>query len=176
MTTQEVKNNETEELSLKLINVEALICSKSISGRVLYQNSACEKVCGIRTALVCTDGCMKLTAPSRTQSIPLEGIELYKGQKLFEDPRTFDIAIIKNNTQMITLALPLDDRIEVVEQAKRKCHLTHRETEIMEKILAKKTRQEILLELGISKATLKTHINHLYKKLPKELQNQLRSR
>jgi DNA-binding CsgD family transcriptional regulator len=53
---------------------------------------------------------------------------------------------------------------EAILQAKLKT-LSRKEREVLNLILADKTNQEISDELYISLSTLKTHINHIYKKL-----------
>ncbi|MCH7403816.1 response regulator transcription factor [Belliella kenyensis] len=54
---------------------------------------------------------------------------------------------------------------EVFEKQKKIQNLTRKEQEILSLILERKNNQQICDELFISISTLKSHINHLYKKL-----------
>jgi DNA-binding CsgD family transcriptional regulator len=54
--------------------------------------------------------------------------------------------------------------------------LTSRQKEVYEKIMSGKTNKEIMGELFIEQSTLKTHINHIYKKLNIKNRKELKSR
>jgi len=56
------------------------------------------------------------------------------------------------------------DTAEVIKQAKIKT-LSRKEREVLNLILQRKNNQQISDELFISLSTLKSHINHIYKKL-----------
>lgn len=52
--------------------------------------------------------------------------------------------------------------------------LTIRQREVYELIISGKTNKEIIAELFIEQSTLKSHINHIYKKLKIKSRNELR--
>jgi LuxR family maltose regulon positive regulatory protein len=54
--------------------------------------------------------------------------------------------------------------------------LSKREREIVLRILNGRSNQQIAKELFVSVATVKTHINNIYKKLPVEAKDWLRAR
>jgi DNA-binding CsgD family transcriptional regulator len=54
--------------------------------------------------------------------------------------------------------------------------LTTRQKEVYELIISGKTNKEIMSELFIEQSTLKTHVNHIYKKLDIKNRNELKSK
>lgn len=156
---------------MDLIGVKIGVCIKSLSGRVLYQNKYCNQICGDHVQEVCTsqDGCMKFRQNINNNEEWADGIEVFKSKKIGEQSEFYDVAFIKNDSKLVTLLQPLENKSEVLEKITKKYRLTKKENEVLGLIMDQKTNIDISKNLNISKATLKTHINHLHQKVPDEI-------
>jgi DNA-binding CsgD family transcriptional regulator len=85
------------------------------------------------------------------------------------DGNKVDAMIVNDGSQVITFMYPLDaDQDKHVKQEEFLISrgLTRSELRIMQMVLQGMTNAQIAEKLFISKATLKTHLNNAYKKLP----------
>ena len=71
---------------------------------------------------------------------------------------------INKEYQKVQAVVSKTETSEAIFQARLKT-LSRKEKEVLASILEQKTNQQICDELFISLSTLKTHINHIYKKL-----------
>lgn len=139
-------------------------CIKNAEREVLFQNGLCLKTCGDMAGQVCTKGCMSIYSP-------VSGMTLIKNS--FVDNHTVD-AVVINDGKTLTTILYLNEKSED-EREKENAHLlsfglSKSELAIFVKVLEGKKNAQIIKELFISKATLKTHLNNVYKKLPENYQ------
>lgn len=143
-------------------------CVKTMDREVLSQDDNCVKVCGNMEGEVCTKGCM-------ANYFPVPGMTLVKG--------TFDCdplvdAVVINHGNTLTTILYVDQKNEEERMKEREKEsakllsygLSKTENIIFLKVLEGKKNSLIIKELFISKATLKTHLNNIYKKLPEYYQ------
>ncbi|MBI3534739.1 MAG: helix-turn-helix transcriptional regulator [Deltaproteobacteria bacterium] len=79
----------------------------------------------------------------------------------------FDVAIINNGENLMTVYYPLTKKYKRQLNYLQEKGLSKREMQIMAMVAKGATNSEIGTKLSISKATLKTHLNNIYKKLPK---------
>jgi hypothetical protein len=139
-------------------------CIKNVSREVLSQSDLCIKTCGEMVGTVCTKGCMASYSP-------ISGMTLVKNSIV--DNNIVD-AVVINDGKTLTTLLYLNARSEeevVVEKNKLiSFGLSKSETAIFILVLKGRKNSQILKELFISKATLKTHLNNGYKKLPEYYQ------
>lgn len=141
------------------------VCVKKIDQTVVYQNALCAEKCGNRVGQVCTEGCMK-NFSSAAKSTFDEGIRFSRGTTADND---LTETVIINDGQCLTTIFYLSEMKQTEQLAYfNSCGLTKAESKIMELVLKGLSNAEISEYLCLSVATIKTHLNHIYKKIPKE--------
>lgn len=143
------------------------LCVKDQSKRVLFQNENSLKTCGPMMGEVCTKTCMRLYQQVEECAAVSEGMKLIKGTEV--EGHKVDALIVNDGERITTLLYPLDedqDKFKKQEQFFKERGLTRSELRIMQMVMQGMTNASIAEKLFISKATLKTHLNNIYKKLP----------
>ncbi|MBO9665338.1 MAG: helix-turn-helix transcriptional regulator [Bdellovibrio sp.] len=143
------------------------VCIKSQNKEVLFQNECSLQTCGNMTGQVCSKACMSLYREVEECSAISEGMRLFKNVDV--DGHKVDAMIVNDGSQVITFMYPLDtdqDKFAKQEEFFISRGLTRSELRIMQMVLQGMTNAQIAEKLFISKATLKTHLNNAYKKLP----------
>lgn len=143
------------------------VCVKDQGKRVLYQNEICVKTCGSMLGDVCQKSCMKLYHQVEECSAVSEGMRLFKAAEV--EGHRVDALIVNDGGHIVTLLYPLDEDGEKFKKQEtffREKGLTKSEIKIMQMVMQGMTNTAIAGQLFISKATLKTHLNNIYKKLP----------
>lgn len=135
-------------------------CQLDAQSKVVFQNKTSKKICGEKTDTECTT-CLDTLNPKSLASE--EG--LFSSKKMVINDTICDASLIKEKESATVILYPKSTAME------RKLYLnqfelTSREREIAELLLEGKSNAEIMTLLFISKATLKTHVNTLYKKVP----------
>jgi len=153
--------NEILESSLEAGNVA--VCVKDQNKRVLSQNDYCRELCGERCGEQCEIGCMELYADDKTRQWKDWGSRVYRNS--FMHGGFFDVTLLCSSESIITFLQPLKDRYEMALAYYRDKGLTKRETEVVSLTIKGVSNPEICKTLSISKATLRTHLNHVYHKL-----------
>lgn len=143
------------------------ICVQDKSGKVLRQNKLCEKICGSQFGKVCENNCQLLQANSKEK----RSCRYYSNQLFSNTP--LDVMIYEKKNINITIMAPLIQQYQEDKQRLEHSSLTKREKEIAFLISKGLKNSEICQKLFISMPTLKTHLNHIYKKIGKSF---LRSR
>lgn len=150
------------------IEKEFGICVKNQDKTVLYQNDLCKSICTDMTGKVCDKGCMQnFTCALPTSAV--EGMSLIKNSHM--NDRVVDAVVINNGDNLTTLLYPLDKKYDYDQEQLaifKKFGLTKSEINIFQKVIRGESNSEIAKSLFVSKATIKTHLNNIYKKLPKE--------
>lgn len=153
------------------------LCIKDQGKMVLFQNDSCVKTCGQMTGSVCGKTCMNLYHQIEECSAINEGMKLFKGVEI--EGHKVDALIINDGEKISTLLYPLDadqEKFKKQEAFFKEKGLTKSELRIMQMVMQGMTNAAIAKELFISKATLKTHLNNIYKKLPASMRpSQVRS-
>ncbi len=143
------------------------LCIKNKDKEVLYQDQKCLDSCGDMRGQICTKGCMESYA-----TVP--GMTLVKNSKVNDG--TVDAVVINDNQKITTLLYHHNQNVHNEEEEKLmrakliSFGLTKSELAIFLKVLKGARNTEICQELFISRATLKTHLNNIYKKLPDSFQ------
>jgi len=127
------------------------LCIKH-DNHILYQSPVCEEICGD----VINTECMKCN-DNDTDSDFISEVDGHLCHfHRFEDSPNKKLTVIKSKNK---------EYKDILNQLSHST-LTDREKEIALLLFKQKTNAEIIESLLISKATLKTHINHIYKKIP----------
>jgi DNA-binding CsgD family transcriptional regulator len=139
------------------------VCVKNPSQRILMQNDACLMACGDRAGTICSIGCMERYANDNIAQWKKRGMRLYKN--VSREGSYFEIALICTEHHIITLLQPLADRYADAINFYGTMGLSKRELEIMSEVIRGYSNRDICDRLSITKATLKTHLNRVYRKL-----------
>ena len=133
-------------------------CRRRKGGTVAGQNARSIELCGKRKGRACTDGCAEFFQCSEVDRPILRRHKLIG--RFF-----FDILAFRDGEDILTFLFPVGNDAEETRNVLKNTRLTPREREISELILRGFTNQQIRKKLFISHATLKTHINRVYRKL-----------
>lgn len=150
-------------LESALNNSQVGCCVKDHNKKVLFQNNDCLKVCGDQLGQTCSEGCMELYANDHTQQWKDKGSCVYKNSYMHE--QFFDVTVLCSDSHLITFLQPLNDKHEAALAFYRNAGLTKKELAIITAVIQGKSNAEICELLFISKATLKTHLNNVYRKV-----------
>ena len=158
---------ETQKNTNMLFENEGIgVCEMAIDGHVVSQNSICEEICGERKGQVCEAGCtsyFKQLNPSRKLR---QGFHYFEGKEI--SGKQFDIVMIKNKNSTISCLRPVASEGDQAGATPVPEGLTTRETEIFKlRTTQRISVTEIAKKLNVSRATVRTHINNINKKLSK---------
>jgi hypothetical protein len=140
------------------------ICIKNQDQVIQFQNNLCVNSCGERCGQRCEDGCMKLFKRLEHFTADSEGVQLFKDESI--DGAYYDVVVINDGEFLTTLLYPLSKKYNEKIQYLEKVGLTERELEIARLAMRGKTNAEMCERLNITKPTLRTHLNNIYKKVP----------
>lgn len=147
------------------------ICVKSKDTTVEYQNSVCEKICGNQQGKKCIKGCVLKINANESNQVFKPGFELFRNMNV--DASSVDCVIFNDGEKIITLLVNNQEIIQQQLNLIKKYKLSASELNIIKKFLEGTTNTEIAKQLFISKSTLRTHLNNIYKKLPVDLKNDI---
>jgi ATP/maltotriose-dependent transcriptional regulator MalT len=142
---------------------EIAVCIKDTGQRVLMQNDHCRAICGDRLGQRCETGCMALYAADGAHQWKDWGSRVYRNS--FIRGGFFDITLLESARNIVTFLQPLKGRYEAALEWYRDKGLTRRETQVVELTIRGASNNDICNRLSISMATLKTHLNNVYRKL-----------
>jgi hypothetical protein len=152
------------QLEESLGGSRAVVCMQREGGEVLYQNSACRRSCGNYIGNECPRTCISDCEKSLGRPLPSEGFQFFSNRKVGK--QHYDVLFFTENSNRMTVLYPLRQKFEAWLRRFQDRNLSRRELEIANLCLQGFTNAGIARELFISKATLKTHLNNLYKKMP----------
>lgn len=147
------------------------VCTKTTEGRVTYQNGLCKQYCGDQTGKVCLMNCLKNATMSRGQIQLEKGLHLSSSQEF--NGSSYDSLLISTENEIITLLYLLDAAHENRIEQLKSYPLSKRELEIAGLMIRGSSNVDMAKKLFISPATLRTHLNNIYKKLPQELSREI---
>ena len=156
-----------------MLNLKKLgICIKAKDTTVEYQNSKCQEICGNQLGIKCEKGCvLKLDAEKNSEKSAQTGFRLYRNKSV--DNQIVDSVVAQDGEKIVTLLLNSEEFILSQMNLIRNYSLSPSELAIMKKFLKGHTHSEIAGQLFISKSTLRTHLNNIYKKLPADLKENI---
>lgn len=153
---------------MKNLNAQLGICVKKLDQEVISQNEACKKLCGNMVGKICDKGCMSnYESPDDAESNLSEGMTLVKNAIV--DGSVIDAVIINDGKTLTTIIYSLEKKMKTIDQNQEQLKsfgLTKSEVTIFTMVMRGSKNAQICKSLFISKATLKTHLNNIYKKLP----------
>jgi ATP/maltotriose-dependent transcriptional regulator MalT len=158
-------SKEVDFFARVLNSSKTIVCIKDRHHKVLSQNTPCKSLCGDQTSKQCLKNCMKYYQRQTSQRHE-EGTQYYPGKDL--SGKIYDVLFIHEGEYLISLLYALENRLEKDKEFFQNAGLTTRELEIADLIGKGKTNSEIQKLLFIAKPTLKTHLNHIYQKLPSD--------
>lgn len=136
-----------------------LMCFRNSELIVMEQNELSTQTCGNMIGQFCksdcTRGCTSLCGP-----------ELLKNMSINES--AFHITTMPLNNGILTVGTPASNEFQQAMHTFNEKNLTPREIEVALEIIKAQSNKAIEEKLAMSKATLKTHINNIYKKLGTE--------
>jgi DNA-binding CsgD family transcriptional regulator len=141
---------------------EVAVCVKDPQRRVLMQNEHCRGICGDRVGVVCDQGCMELHAADTGRQWRDWGSRVYRNSRIFGN--FCDVTLLCSATHIITFLQPLREKYEAALAYCREQGLTRREVEVIALTIRGISNLDICEALSISRATLKTHLNNIYRK------------
>ena len=142
------------------------VCVKDEEKRVLYQNEACLQLCGDMSARNCDKdkNCMRCYSFNDAAPAREEGTQYYPNE-LIED-EYYDVLFINDGENLTTLLYPLRRKQQADIRQAAEYDLTKREQEVVRLVIEGHNNTAIAKKLFVSKATVKKHLNNIYKKLP----------
>lgn len=143
------------------------LCLKDAAQIVLSQNEVSARLCGDMVGQRCEKGCMK--SFSQSQQDPLFKLGIHPMKNIEVDQQIVDAVVIFDGESITTHLYPLDELNEQKLALMREKGLSKTELNVMSHVLKGSNNEEISKKLYISKVTLKTHLNNIYKKLPQSL-------
>jgi len=144
MTTPD---NPSQETSPTLI-----ICRKDSHNKVSYQNKESQSLCGALDGAIC-DQCPE---PKDRQQASSDVVQ-------FKNKSYTRMTVPEGSSHVTVMA----EREEIAPNMDSLiATLSKRELEIAKRIIAAHPNSRIISELVISKSTLKTHLNNIYRKAP----------
>lgn len=161
-------NNISKPITIDLI---LGVCVKDAQGKVLSQNEKCKNICGSRINEICKDGCMKDYTLRDESEVLVEAPKTINNVQGLE--QVCDAVVINSGSNIITFLFSRQEQIEAELLMFKKFGLTKMEQSVARMLLEGLTNKEIAERLFISVATIKTHINNLYRKLPATLKQRI---
>lgn len=138
------------------------VCVKDAQRKVLMQNERCRQICGDHLGRTCEQGCMQLFEKDRFQQWKDWGTRVYKNSLI--NGSFNDVTLLCGKERIITFLQPLKDRYEKALAYYREKGLTRRESEVIALTIQGSSNTDICECLSISRATLRTHLNNIYRK------------
>ncbi len=156
-----VRDEETEDVG---------VCVRDPSAVIVFQNHACRAVCGDALGKTCERACLKTSSNGASTGGP----RLKPGQQLHGV--RCDVAVFEGANDSVTLIVSREERLAEQRAYFEGRGLTPRETEIATLVLLGHTNQEIVATTGLTKATVRTHLNRVHQKLPSQWLTRARSK
>lgn len=144
------------------------ICVASADKKVLFQNSGCESICGSQIDKFCKK-CQDAFSTADQQKLhpfAKRSAATFSTQKNIANTTCTVYRHEEKNNKILTVFSKTAKKKQNFTQYFRKKKLTKREIEIAHLILKKESNANMCALLNVSKSTLKTHLNNLYKKEP----------
>ncbi len=138
-------------------------CVKDADQRVLEQNAVCRGICGDLRGEICDKGCMQLYARDSSHQWKRWGSRVYKNEQIHGE--FFDVVLLCSDKHVITFLQPLKEKYDMALAHYESKGLTRRETEVVSMTIRGISNADICRRLTISRATLRTHLNNVYRKL-----------
>lgn len=158
------KNPQLDSLLLDSIEQAGMaVCIKDVNKTVLKQNHKCIKLCGQLENQVCNDHCMAIYNADDSQQWDKWGNRSYPNSYLHDD--YFDVTLLCSEQYITTILQPLKQKHAEAIAYYSNMGLSKREMQVISKAIANLSNEEICHQLNISKPTLRSHLNNIYRKV-----------
>ncbi|MCW8931197.1 MAG: LuxR C-terminal-related transcriptional regulator [Gammaproteobacteria bacterium] len=138
-------------------------CIKNKKKKVVYQNDICTSICGALKNKTCVIGCMELYEKDQSQQWKENGSCVYKNTYVHK--QFFDITVLVSDDQLITFLQPLKVNHQQAMAFYEDKGLSEKELNVITHVIQNHSNESICKLLCISKPTLKTHLNNIYRKV-----------
>lgn len=145
------------------------ICVLKTGREVVYQNQTCRKLCGNNSRNSCPQSCIISCEKVMKRKIPRDGMHYFSNTKVGKE--YFDVFFFHDSGYRVVILQPLRQKYDTWVKRFTNRGLSRRELDVAKLGLQGLTNSQIIKKLGISRATLKTHLNNIYKKVP-EIRNE----
>ena len=139
------------------------VCVKNADRVVLEQNDLCKGICGDCLGTACEHGCMSLYAKDEESQWKDWGSRVYKNSFIHGD--YYDVTLLQSADRIFTFLQPLKDKYAQALAYYEDKGLTKRELEVVSQMIRGATNADICHSLSVSRATLRTHLNNIYRKI-----------
>ena len=126
------------------------------------------ETCGEHCGVVCLEKLKKSLHVEHTEDLHIIGFNTFH-KLITQKNHVADVVISEIDNELITFIYPLDEKIKQQLLKYEIYNLTASELKIVSRLVLGQSNQTIADALFISKATLKKHINNIYKKIPEKL-------
>lgn len=147
------------------------VCVKTIDQVVRYQNPTCESICGKQLGTKCEKGCMQRYSSMHFNEAFDLGMRIFKN--IDTEEGTVDATVVHDGEMITTLLIKNEPKFKKQMDYLQTFKLSRAEIKVMTGVLAGLSNQDVANQLFISKRTLRTHLNNIYKKIPSDILNQL---
>lgn len=148
------------------------LCIKERDGTVTFQDANCATLCGDKRGTVCREGCMENFRLAAVDDAFERGIRVLKNLEC-NGQTGIDAVLVSDGCEIITLLYDKREQIELQIKRLEELGLTRGELAVTRLALHGLSNREIGEKLFISTATVRTHLNNIYKKLPPELKTKI---
>lgn len=161
-------SNLNKKLDKTLDFNEVGICMTDASKKVIHQNKRCKEICGDQIDHSCSLCQRPTTQDTQTSPDPfLSSAAIQPFTQTLINNILCDVCKVQENGQKeLTIFYPTEQLSTEFESLIKDAGLTTQETKIATLLLKNHSNLDIQNTLNITKATLKTHLNRLYKKCP----------
>lgn len=143
------------------------LCVKTLDRKVLFQNSVCKRVCGEVTGQVCSTGCMEGFSQHPEDPVLDEGAQMRAG--IHSHGHLIDAVLLNDQEFLTTIFYDKQDLVVRKMESVKSLPLTRMEKRVLQLLLEGRSNKEMVETLCVSISTVRTHLNHIYQKLPPEL-------
>lgn len=146
------------------------ICIKDSNWSVLFQNEHCSDVCGDRNGTICKGGCT-----AHCHSLKECGVGTIVQRIIEINGELIQVILTSDGINITTIQIPLPKSIRIFFQQLEETGLTKSELNIAMLKLSGYSNLEISQRCFVSYTTVKSHLNHIFSKIPEELAVALKS-
>jgi DNA-binding CsgD family transcriptional regulator len=140
------------------------LCVLKPGRRVDFQNRACRALCGNYTGEDCPQYCASSCGLDTEATSPGGGTRFFPNTRVGKEQ--FDALFIDRGPRRLVILSPLAGKHERLLARFLSKGLSRREMDVVRLGLKGLPNKRVREELGVSAATLKTHLNNIYRKYP----------
>ncbi len=143
------------------------VCIRDDKGDSQFRNETCLAHCGKKKTGKCRELCMRAFAAdgSIAPALVEGGVQVFRNTQFADVEGAFDVVMFYDGKFTTSLFYPLSRIYEMRMVQFKDKGLTARELEIVSLMIRGVTNSEITKKLSISKSTLRSHLNRVYKKV-----------